>query len=288
MPTPDGIPEKSCSYRPIMAELLRQEPLTWQETWYELALPDGAVLGHQPGQFVEVSVLGVGEAPISVCSSPTRGGRRFELAVRAVGSVTRALARLEPGRARVGIRGPFGRPFAKEWLEGRDVLLIGGGCGVAPLRSLIQYVFDQREQFGRVTLLIGARTPADLLFRREAETDWRAPEHKAQVEITVDEGDAEWSGHVGVVTTLIPPLDLNPESTRAVVVGPPAMYQYVFQELQKKRLPEEHIILSLERLMKCGLGFCGHCAMGHLYCCTDGPVFRLSELAGIKEATPWH
>ena len=267
-------------YAPRPARLVRVEELTPAEKVFSFALEDGSDLDHRPGQFVEVSILGIGEAPISLSSSPTdRGG--FELAVRNVGNVTGALHRLEEG-AVVGIRGPYGNGFPIESLEWKDLLLIAGGIGLFPIRSLVRYVLDRRDAFGRVVLLYGARSPADRVFASEVAT-WR---ESADIEFheTVDRGDDTWNGNVGVITTLIPGIEIAPARTMSVVVGPPIMYRFVIGELKKKGLADEQILVSLERRMKCGVGKCGHCQINGIYACQDGPVFTLDELRSLREA----
>ncbi len=267
-------------YTPRPAELIKVDELTPKEKVFEFRFKDGKELGQRPGQFVEVSIMGTGEAPISVSSSPTRG-KTFQLAVRNVGDVTNALHSLEQG-AIVGIRGPFGNGFPLEALEGKDVLLIAGGIGLFPLRSLIQYILDRRSAFGKVTLLFGARSPAERLFPDEIESWNRNPE--IDFYETVDRGDESWQGHVGVITTLIPKVNMDPKQTMAVVVGPPIMYRFVINELKKRELPDDNIIMSLERRMKCGVGKCGHCQINNIYVCQEGPVFSLAQLRNLREA----
>ncbi len=267
-------------YLPRMAEVIQVERLTEKEKLFTLRLEKGQALGQHPGQFVEVSVLGIGEAPISVSSSPTRGGT-FELCVRAIGDVTNALHRMKPGDW-VGIRGPFGHGFPVEKMRGKDLLFAAGGLGLAPLRSLIQFVLDERESFGRVIVLYGARNPSELLFTEEL-TAW-ALRRDIEFHLTVDRGDATWTGHVGVITTLFPSVAVNPRSTVAVTCGPPVMYRFVLIELLAKGIPENQIYLSLERRMKCGVGKCGHCQINGVYCCQEGPVFLYAQIKGLKEA----
>ena len=267
-------------YAPRLAEVVKIDELTPNEKVFEFRFKDGKELGHRPGQFVEVSIMGTGESPISVSSSPTKDGT-FQLAVRNVGNVTNALHALERG-AMVGIRGPFGNGFPLEALDGRDVLLIAGGIGLFPLRSLVQYILDRRSSFGKVILLFGARSPAERLFLDELDLWSRSPEIEFQE--TVDKGDESWKGNVGVITTLIPKVDIDPGKTMAVVVGPPIMYRFVIGELKKKGLADENIILSLERRMKCGVGKCGHCQINGVYVCQEGPVFTLAQLRNLREA----
>jgi len=267
-------------YAPRPAELVKVDELTPRERVFEFRLKDGKSLGHRPGQFVEVSVAGIGEAPISISSSPTRDGV-FQLAIRKIGNVTNALHTLEKG-AIVGIRGPFGNGFPLETLEGKDILLVAGGIGLFPLRSLVQYILDRRSSFGRVVMLLGARSPAERLFLGELAAWSKNPE--IEFYETVDKGDERWKGREGVITTLIPKVQIDPKKTMAVVVGPPIMYRFVIVELKKKDLADEHIILSLERRMKCGVGKCWHCQINGVYVCQEGPVFTLAQLRSLREA----
>ena len=271
---------KTDLYNPRPAELVRVTGLTSQEKVFELRLKDKKSLGHRPGQFVELSIAGIGEAPISVSSSPTQDGT-FQLAVRQVGDVTSALHNLGAG-ATVGIRGPFGNGFPLERLAGKDVLLIAGGIGLFPLRSLIHYILDRRGDFGKVILLFGARSPAERMFLDELDGWAKSP--LLEFHETVDRGDESWKGNVGVITTLIPRVQIDPKKTMAVVVGPPIMYRFVIGELKKRDLADENIIVSLERRMKCGVGKCGHCQINGVYVCQEGPVFTLAQLRGLREA----
>ena len=273
--------DREAIYIPSMARLLRVEQLTELEKLFTLELPQGHSLGNEPGQFVEVSLFGIGEAPISVSSSPSRSNGTFELCVRRVGDVTNAMHQLEPG-AMLGIRGPFGNPFPIDRMEGKDILFAAGGLGLAPLRSLINEVLDRRGRFGRVIILYGAKQPGELLFRDEL-ADW-AERDDVEFHLTVDRGDESWNGHVGVITTLFPDITVNSRATVAATCGPPIMYRFVLMELLGKGIPETQIYLSLERRMKCGVGKCGHCQINGLYCCQDGPVFRYADIKGLEEA----
>jgi NAD(P)H-flavin reductase len=255
--------------------------MTELETLFTIELPKGQSLGHAPGQFVMLSIPGVGEAPISISSSPSRSNGTFELCVRRVGDVTGALHGMAPG-ALVGVRGPMGHGFPIDQMRGKDVLFAPGGLGLAPLRSLINQVLDERGDFGRVTILYGAKRPAELLFREELE-EWSARDD-VELHITVDRGDESWTGHVGVITTLFPKVSVNPNTTVAITCGPPIMYRFVLMELMGKGIPETRIYLSLERRMKCGVGKCGHCQINDLYCCQEGPVFTYSQVKNVPEA----
>ena len=268
-------------YLPTFVEILKTEQLTALEKVFTLALPNGMPVGHRPGQFMEVSVLGVGEAPISISSSPSRSAEGFELCVRKVGDVTTALHSLKPGD-KVGVRGPFGRGFPIEKFRGKDMLFAPGGLGLAPLRSLINQVLDERAMFGRVIILYGARNPGELLFTDELK---RWGERKdVELLLTVDKGDENWTGNTGVITTLFRHISVYPRNTVAVTVGPPVMYRFVLMELFGKGIPEGNIWLSLERRMKCGVGKCGHCQINNVYACQSGPVFPYSEIKGLEEA----
>ena len=268
-------------YVPQICEVIDTVSLTAWEKLLEIRMPMGKELGHSPGQFVELSILGVGEAPISICSSPTKKGS-FELTIRKVGTLTSACHELQPGDL-VGIRGPFGRGFDIERLKGHNILVIAGGIGLAPLRSMINYIIDKPQDFSSLTILYGCKEPAEILKYDDLER-WRKLS-TVDFRMTVDRGDSNWTGNVGLITTLIPPVKIDPLRTYALIVGPPVMYRFVIQELLiKKNLPEDHIVLSLERMMKCGVGKCGHCVIGDKYCCTDGPVFFYSEIKHYEGA----
>lgn len=267
-------------YLPDLCEIKQARMESATERWLQLSFLGGRSLGHKPGQFVEVSVFGIGEAPISVTSAPSANGT-FELCLRKLGNVTGALHRLEVG-AKVGIRGPFGNGFPMDEMKGRDILFVAGGLGIIPLRSVINDVLNHRGEYGEVTVLYGAKTPQELLFPEERET-WASRED-LEYHVTVDRRDETWKGHVGVIPTLFPAIDLDPRNTVACVVGPPIMYRFVVLECLNAGITDHDIILSLERRMKCGVGKCGHCQINHKYVCQDGPVFRYAELKWLEEA----
>jgi sulfhydrogenase subunit gamma (sulfur reductase) len=247
----------------------------------ELEMAKGRPLGHMPGQFVQVSMFGYGEIPISACSPPDRSGR-FKLCVRPVGRVSKALHGASEGDW-VGIRGPFGRGFPVENMKGRDILLAAGGIGLAPLRSLVQYIRDHREVYGRIILVYGARNPSLILFKEDVDT-WRQ-DPSVEMYVTVDEADESWTGRTGVLTGPIKEeVEIRPVHTMAAVVGPPVMYRFVAAELLAKGMSIRKIYFSLERHFKCGIGKCGHCQLNGIYVCQDGPVFRYSDLLGLSEA----
>lgn len=265
-------------YLPKPAKIKKIEALSATEKFFEIELNNGR-LGHKPGQFVEVSIYGVGEAPISISSSPTRNNGNFHLGIRKVGNVTSAIHNMKEGSA-IGIRGPFGTHFPYDELKGGDVLVVAGGIGLFPARSIIQYLIDNKKDYGRIIVLFGAKSSAERLLPKELE-EWNG-----QVELheTLDKGDPSWTGNVGVITTLFPKVNIAPKKTHAIVVGPPIMYKFVLIECKKKDIADNRIIVSLERRMKCGVGKCGHCQMNGIYVCQKGPVFKYSDIKDVEEA----
>ena len=232
---------------------------------------------YKPGQFVQVSVLGAGEVPISLCSSPSEDGY-FELCIRKIGLVTGTMDSLKK-EDELGIRGPYGNGFPIEQLKEQDLLFVAGGIGLAPLRSVIKYVFDNRDDYGRVTILYGARTKEDIVFAEELH-QW-GKEDNIEVLTTIDRSQEGWSGHVGVVTTLLREVR-HPAAYKALVCGLAIMIHFAIKELLDLGLKEEDIITTLERHMKCGVGKCGHCYIGGKYVCTDGPVFTYAQLNAMN------
>jgi NAD(P)H-flavin reductase len=229
----------------------------------------------KPGQFNMVSLLGYGEVPISISSEPYNN-ETFDHTIRAVGYITRLMENFEPGTV-VGIRGPYGNPWPMEEAKGKNVLLIVGGIGLAPLRPMIMQMFKERDSYGKIQILYGARSPGDMLFTDEYE-HWRN-QPDTQLLLTVDnvpEG-VEWEQNVGVVTSLYANADMNPGNTVAVTCGPEIMMRFVCRGLTKLGFYAPQIYLSMERRMKCGVGKCGHCQLGPKFVCKDGPVFRYDE-----------
>lgn len=269
---------RSTPYLPMKARIVEAQMVTSKEKFFRIQLENKINLGHTPGQFVMVSIFGFAEAPISICSSPSDKGY-FELTVRNVGVFTDRLHKLEKGDL-VGIRGPFGRGFPIDNMFGYDVMIVAGGLGIVPLRSLIRYIMSNRNDFGNVQILLGCKSSKELLFEEENKEWMRRAEIKFNC--TIDRADPEWKGNVGLITTLIPGVDINPARTYAVVVGPPIMYKFVIQELLKKNIPDHQIIVSLERRMRCGLGKCGHCQVEGVYVCQSGPVFTYNDLKRFK------
>ncbi len=268
-------------FLPEMATLTQTAAMTDMEKFFELKLDSGNPLGHMPGQFVEVSIPGIGEAPISISSSPDKENK-FDLVVRKVGRLTDALHAL-PDQAKIGIRGPFGTTFPVDSdMKGKDIVFICGGIGLVPVRSAIHYVLNRRQDYGKVSILYGTKTPADRLFVDEL-ADWQQRDDVDFME-TVDRADEQWRGNVGVITTLIPALKVDPEKTVVIICGPPVMYKFVLIELRTRQIKPENVYVSLERHMKCGVGMCGHCQINGYYTCLDGPVFKYSDVADFQEA----
>ncbi len=234
------------------------------------------------GQFNMLYVFGVGEVPISLSGNPGSAST-LKHTIRAVGAVTTALAKLKRGDF-LGIRGPYGTSWPVEDAVGKDVLIISGGIGLAPLRPVLYQLFSQRKKYGKITLLYGAKTSKDILYRRELERWGKC--FNIDVKITVDKASEDWNGNVGVVTTLIPRTPLNPSRTITMICGPEVMMRFTIAELQKYGMGDTSIFISMERNMKCGIGLCGHCQCGPLFMCKDGPIFRyehIKDFFGKKE-----
>jgi NAD(P)H-flavin reductase len=238
-----------------------------------------SAFSYLPGQFVEVTVFGTGECPISITSTHEKDDC-VELCIRSTGKVTGALHNLDVG-AKIGIRGPYGNSFPLEEMRGKDIILVGGGIGIAPLRSLLNYVVHDRSRYGEISLFYGARTPGDLCFRREYDR-WSAREN-VSVHVTVDEPAEKWIGRVGYVTDLLKMIDPSPLKGVACVCGPPVMIRITIKILTEMGYEDSKIITTLERKMKCGVGKCMRCSIGEKLVCRDGPVFSVRELNEITD-----
>ena len=230
--------------------------------------------GFAPGQFSMLYVFGIGELPISISGDPYDGGK-LVYTVRSVGKATHALVHRKPGDS-IGVRGPFGTSWPVEEARGRDVLIVAGGIGLAPLRPAIHHILRNRDDYVRLIVMYGARSPKDLLYRKQLAEWGRQPD--TQVLATVDYGGVNWRGYVGVVTTLFKYVRLHPGRTTAMICGPEIMMRYVIRELERRGLPQSDIYLSMERNMKCALGFCGHCQLGPYFVCKDGPIFTYEQM----------
>jgi NAD(P)H-flavin reductase len=230
-----------------------------------------------PGQFNMLYVFGVGEVPISISGYP-HGTKPLQHTTRVVGAVTRAMRRLKRGDM-IGIRGPFGSQWPMEEATGRDLVIVAGGIGLAPLRPALYHMMAHRESYRRIVLLYGTRTPEDILYRRELER-WRG-KFDLEIYVTVDRASSGWHGSVGVVTTLISRAPFDPSNALALVCGPEVMMRYAVMGLHKRGVPPERTYVSMERNMKCAIGFCGHCQYGPAFICKDGPVFRFDRIESI-------
>jgi sulfhydrogenase subunit gamma (sulfur reductase) len=267
-------------FLPREAKIIRTSWPTATEKHFTLQLADRTQLEFVPGQILEVGVMGFGESPIGIASTPTRPDT-FEIVVRTVGRVTTAINSKEVGDS-LWIRGPLGHGFDLDELRGHNVLIVAGGIGLCPTRSLIQYILDRRDEFGHFTLFYGARDPLQLLFS-QCRNEWRSSTEIDYHE-TVDRADVTWTGNVGVIPTLFhKTTNLTPD-TRVVICGPPVMFKYVLEECDKLGIPRENIFVDLERRMKCGVGKCGHCQINDKYCCIDGPVFTYATIHELEEA----
>ncbi len=270
-------------YQPSLARIVRILPQIKDHRLFQLRFEDSEMrqsFTYRPGQFVELSLIGTGEAPISISSSPTRPGV-IELCVRKIGRVTEALFRL-PLNSLVGLRGPYGNGFPVEEMEKNNLLIIAGGLGMAPLRSLLWYALDNRSKFKEIILMLGARISEEMLFKYELLSLLDRTDMKCLLTVDKDE-EGIWPAQVGVVTKLFDAVEVDPEITYAAVCGPPIMYKFVLRKLLERNLPKDRILMSLERRMKCGVGKCGHCSIGYKYTCIDGPIFTYWDAINLPE-----
>jgi NAD(P)H-flavin reductase len=242
---------------------------------------DEKAFRYTPGQFCELSILGKGEAPFGIASSPTEKGS-LKFTINKAGVVTTALHQLEEGEE-VGIRGPLGNSYPIPLFEGKNVLVIGGGFAFTTLRSLIVYLShpDHRPRFKEITVVYGARMPGLLLYKEEL-AEWQK-RGDIRLVVTVDQGDKDWKGKVGLVPNVLEEAAPSSDDTYAVICGPPIMIKFTFPKLVALRFPNERIYTSLEKRMKCGIGKCGRCNIGHLYVCKDGPVFSYEQLEQLPK-----
>jgi NAD(P)H-flavin reductase len=274
---PEGGPTRIAVIQRIVQE-------TPESATYWCTFRDGEGEGYtfEPGQFNMVYLFGVGEVAISISSDPGHP-QRLGHTIRAVGRVTNALAAIEPGQE-IGIRGPFGRPWPLREAEGGDLLVIGGGVGVCPVRPAIEQAMRHRDRYRRLILLMGARTPELLPYRNQLD-EWVAQMEQLGVELhlTVDEKDDEWPYEEGVVTTLFPGANIEPAQTTAFVCGPEIMMRFAGRGLLEMGVPIDRLWLSMERHMQCGIQLCGHCQLGPWFVCSDGPVFRYDTIRDLME-----
>jgi len=264
-------------YLPELAVIRRVKEETPDTKTFRISFKNGEMFNYAPGQFVELTVFGYGEFPTSISSSPLPAKDYFESTVKCVGNVTAGLHRLPEGSI-IGVRGPFGNGFPVEEMKGKNLLFVAGGIGLAPIRSLIHYAMENRKDYGTLKLLYGSRSPADLVFKDDIILNEEEAEKRGlEILLTVDKGGEGWKGNVGVVTTLFEKTDITPENTVVAICGPSIMMKFVVEELLKRRFKGDQLLLSLERMMSCGMGMCGHCMIGSKYVCQDGPVFTYEE-----------
>jgi NAD(P)H-flavin reductase len=271
-------------FTPEPARIVRTYYLTDDVKFFQVRIVDvekALSFRYRPGQFAMLSVLGTGEAPFSISSPPSRPGL-LEFCIRRSGTVTNALFRLKENSL-IGLRGPYGNGFPVEEMKGKDIIIVVGGLGAAPLRSVLLYALDNRDQFGKVSVLYGAKRPAEMLFREEYFSLKERGDLDCHLAVDADDTGA-WKENIGVVTTLFPLLNkVDSSNTFALVCGPPVMYKFVIRELIKLDIPKHQILMTLERRMKCGVGKCGHCAIDYIYTCLDGPVFTYWDVIHMRE-----
>jgi len=265
---------------PVMTEIITKEVLTESETMLTIRFKDNQSFIFEPGQIVEAGVFGFGEIPLGIASSPTNVNN-FNLVIRKSGKVSAAITQLNAGDF-LSIRGPLGNGFPLEELYDDDVLVIAGGLGLVPTRSLIYFILENRSKFKNFTVFYGARSPKDILFKEDLSRWWQSTE--VDYYSSVDTAPPNWRGNIGVITTLFDKAKNIHSNTKVIVCGPPIMYKFVMRELEKLEISKNNIYLDLERRMKCGVGKCGHCQMRDKYICIDGPVFQYSQIHKYAEA----
>ncbi len=239
--------------------------------------PLGEPLVSAPGQITMLSAFGIGEVPISISGDPDDNSE-FVVTIRKVGAVTHALSTLGGGDL-MGVRGPYGRGWPLDLAEGGDLVVVAGGIGMAPLRPALYHALNRRDRFAGLWLAYGARSPADIVFRQQLQ-EWRG-RFDMEVDVTVDRADAAWRGAVGLVTKLIPRQSFEPSAATAFVCGPEIMMTFTARALVDAGVPADRVFITMERNMKCSIGFCGHCQLGPHFVCRDGPVFAYADVAGL-------
>lgn len=268
-PQPDPMRPALCAVQRISRET--------DDTFSMRLAPPPGWAGFRPGQFTMLWLPGIGESAISISGDPDDRDV-IEQTIRSVGPVTEALAKLRRGDL-VGVRGPYGEGWPMDQAAGNDVVIIAGGIGLAPLRPVLTFIAQHRALFRRVSLLYGARKPTDVLFPEELD-HWRT-RADIDVEVTVDQASSGWMGRVGVVTSLIPRLELDPARLAVFLCGPEVMMRFSARGLELAGVPVDRMWVSMERNMKCGVGLCGHCQFGHLFVCKDGPVIRFDRVSDL-------
>lgn len=271
-------------YEPIPMRIIRRYDLIENVRFFQVRpveIERALTINYKPGQFMMISLFGVGEAPFSISSSPSRPGL-LEFGIRKIGVLTEQFFKLKENEI-IYIRGPYGNGFPVEKMVGHNLIIVAGGLGAVPLRSLLLYALDNRDFFGKIYFLYGARRPAEMLFLRE----FLELKEREDLEclLSVDKDDTgTWTEKIGVVTELFKYLeDIDPQKTYAAVCGPPVMYRFVIEKLVNLQIPKHQILMTLERRMRCGMGKCGHCVIGSIYTCVDGPVFTYWDVLHMKD-----
>lgn len=274
--------ECSCSDNPLVPQVCQVTKIT-QETsdvkTFRIQTLDGKKpFAPMPGQLAMISMLGVGEAMFSITA---QGDDYIESSIKKVGELTDALHAITEGY-KIGVRGPYGNHFPIDDLKGKDVLFIGGGIGLAPVRSLIRYCFEHREDYRHIDILYGSRSPEDLVFKDDLFNSW-TKQPDTDVHVTVDRGNESWDGNVGFVPAYMEELAFTTKNRKVILCGPPIMIKFCSEGLLRMGFAKKDIITTLEMRMKCGIGKCGRCNIGSKYVCLDGPVFNLDELDGLPD-----
>jgi len=282
-PALEAVRGRGNPYAPHMARIVGIQRMVPDNHLFTFRFLDEEItrtFAHRPGQFIMLSIPGAGEAPISISSSPTRP-QVLELCVRRTGRVTDALYRMTINDL-VGIRGPYGNGFPVHEMVGSDILMVAGGLGMAPLRSLLWYVLDKRSDFGRLTLMYGGRNPEVMLYRNELQSLVDRPDLHTLLAVDSDT-TGSWKYHVGYLADLFDHAEVDPRTSHAAVCGPPIVYQFVLKRLLALGFSKDRILMSLERHMKCGVGKCGHCSIGYKYTCVHGPIFTYWDAINLPE-----
>ncbi len=267
------------NYRPIKAKI--ENVITETSNIKTFVIKPEEPISFLAGQFMQVTVPGMGESPFTPSSDP-KHAESIEFTVMKAGSVTVKLHSMKPGEY-VGLRGPFGKPYPISDFHGKDIYVVGGGVGLAPLRALLFALFHELDHLNKIEVRFGSRSPNDISYK-DAIPEW-AKRPKTNINITVDMGDPSWKGNVGLVTTILKDGDVNVKNAVAIVCGPPIMMKFVNKRLLDMSFEPKDIFLSMEKNMSCGIGKCFHCNLGHFLCCKDGPVFTWEQIKDIPE--PW-
>ncbi len=271
--------ESANEYMPERMKIVRKSDLGPDVRYFQIR-GEGEMFDYMPGQFVMLSIPGAGEAPFSISSSPTRPGT-LELCIRKMGSLTTHLFSLKENDA-VFVRGPYGNGFPMTDMKEHNIIFVAGGLGVAPLRSVLLYALDNRDDYNDIYFLYGARNPDEILFKEEMKEFLARDDLYCYLTVDADPS-GKWEHDIGVVTTLFKHIkNIDAKKTYGLICGPPVMYRFVIKELLKFPIPKHQILMTLERRMKCGIGKCGHCVVGYRYTCIDGPVFDYWDVMHIK------